>query len=111
MDPGRACHEAKARVRVGIDFGTTRTVVAAVDRGNYPILPFEDAEGEKVEWLPSLVAVKGGERLYGWQAWACQQKPDWSVGRSLKRVLQDAVPNTILHLANQAIPGIQVLRG
>src|SRR5258706_12503049 len=109
MDPGRAGHEVKARVRVGIDFGTTRTVVAAVDRGNYPILPFEDAEGEKVEWFPSLVAVKGDQRLYGWQAWAYQQQPDWTVVRSLKRVLQDAGPNTILQLANQAIPLIQVL--
>src|SRR5258708_30059627 len=110
MDPGRECHEVKARVRVGIAFGTTRTVVAAVDRGNYPILPFEDAEGEKVEWFPSLVAVKGDERLYGWQAWACQQHPDWTIVRSLKRILQDAGPNTILQLANQAVPLIQVLR-
>src|SRR5260370_16773624 len=109
MDPGRACHEVKARVRVGIDFGTTRTVVAAVDRGNSPILHFQDAEGEKVEWFPSLVAVKGDQRLYGWQAWACQQQPDWTVVRSLKRVLQDAGPNTILHLANQAIPFIPLL--
>ncbi|HEY6390039.1 MAG TPA: Hsp70 family protein [Bryobacteraceae bacterium] len=97
-------------MRVGIDFGTTRTVVAAVDRGNYPMLPFEDAEGEKVEWFPSLVAVKGDERFYGWQAWAYQQQPDWTIVRSLKRVLQDAGPNTILQLANQAIPLIQVLR-
>jgi molecular chaperone DnaK (HSP70) len=108
MDPGRAGHEVKARVRVGIDFGTTRTVVAAVDRGNYPILPFEDAEGEKVEWFPSLVAVKGDERLYGWQAWAYQQQPDWTVVRSLKRVLQDAGPNTMLQLANQGMRLIQV---
>jgi molecular chaperone DnaK (HSP70) len=97
-------------VRVGIDFGTTRTVVAAVDRGNYPIVPFEDEDGEKVEWFPSLVAVKGDERFYGWQAWAYQQQPDWTIVRSLKRVLQDAGPNTILQLANQNIPLIQVLR-
>jgi molecular chaperone DnaK (HSP70) len=110
MDPGRARHQAKARVRVGIDFGTTRTVVAAVDRGNYPILPFEDAEGEKVEWFPSLVAVRGEQRFYGWQGWAYQQQPDWTIVRSLKRVLQDAGPNTILQLANQSVPLIQVLR-
>ena len=97
-------------MRVGIDFGTTRSVVAAVDRGNYPILPFEDANGDKVEWFPSIVAVKGDERFYGWQAWAYQQQPDWTIVRSLKRVLQDAGPNTILQLANQAVPLIQVLR-
>jgi molecular chaperone DnaK (HSP70) len=32
-------------MRLGIDFGTTRVVVAAVDRGKYPILSFETPEG------------------------------------------------------------------
>ncbi len=97
-------------VRLGIDFGTTRTVVAAVDRGNYPLLSFENSEGAHVDWFPSLVAVRGQERLYGWQAWACQQDPEWTIIRSLKRVLQDAGPNTILELADQHVPLIQVLR-
>src|SRR5580700_8070557 len=97
-------------MRLGIDFGTTRTVVAAVDRGNYPILPFEDPDGAVVDWFPSLVAVKGDQRLYGWQAWACQQYPNWTIIRSLKRILPDAGPNTILQLGQQAVPLIQVLR-
>ncbi len=97
-------------VRLGIDFGTTRTVVAAVDRGNYPLISFDGPEGARVEWFPSLVAVRGSERLYGWQAWACQQDPEWTIIRSLKRVLQDAGPNTILELAEQQVPLIQVLR-
>jgi molecular chaperone DnaK (HSP70) len=96
-------------MRLGIDFGTTRTVVAAVDRGNYPILPFEDPDGAKVDWFPSLVAVRAGQRLYGWQAWACQQYPNWTIVRSLKRVLQDAGPSTILQLGDQAVPLLQVL--
>jgi molecular chaperone DnaK (HSP70) len=96
-------------VRLGIDFGTTRTVVAAVDRGNYPLLPFEDPEGSLVDWFPSLVAVRGSERRYGWQAWACQQYSDWTILRSLKRVLHDAGPNTILQLAGQDLPLFQVL--
>lgn len=110
MDSRWARDQIKARVRIGIDFGTTRTVVAAVDRGNYPILPFEDPDGAAVDWFPSLIAVRGGERLYGWDAWACQQYPDWTIIRSLKRVLQDAGPNTMLHLADQTAPLIQVLR-
>ena len=96
-------------VRLGIDFGTTRTVVAAVDRGNYPLLSFESPDGAHVDWFPSLVAVRGSERLYGWQAWACQQDPQWTIIRSLKRVLQDAGPNTILELADQQVPLFQVL--
>ena len=96
-------------MRLGIDFGTTRTVVAAVDRGNYPIFPFEHPDGGSVDWFPSLVAVKGAERVYGWQAWACQQYPGWTILRSLKRLLEDAGPNTLLQLAEQAVPLIQVL--
>lgn len=109
MDSGRTGDEVKAGVRLGIDFGTTRTVAAAVDRGNYPILPFEDPDGAAVDWFPSLVAVRAGQRLYGWQAWACQQYPNWTIIRSLKRVLQDAGPHTILQLGDQAVPLIQVL--
>jgi len=97
-------------VRLGIDFGTTRTVVAAVDRGNYPILPFEHPDGGSVDWFPSLVAVKGGERVYGWQAWARQQDPDWTILRSLKRLLEDAGPNTVLQIADQTVPLIKLLR-
>lgn len=97
-------------VRLGIDFGTTRTVVAVVDRGNYPVLSFERPDGSTVDWFPSLVAVRGNERVYGWQAWACQQNPEWTIIRSIKRVLQDAGPNTILELDRQQVPLIQVLR-
>ena len=96
-------------MRLGIDFGTTRTVVAAVDRGNYPILPFEHPDGGSVDWFPSLVAVKGSQRVYGWQAWACQQDPGWTILRSLKRLLEDAGPNTMLQLADQTVPLIQML--
>ena len=81
-----------------------------MDRGNYPLLSFESPDGGHVDWFPSLVAVCGDERRYGWQAWACQQDPNWTVIRSLKRVLQDAGPNTILELADQHVPLIQVLR-
>ncbi len=96
-------------MRLGIDFGTTRTVVAAVDRGNYPVLTFEHPDGAAVEWYPSLVAVKGRERVYGWQAWACQQYPGWTIVRSLKRLLEDAGPNTLLQLGEQTVPLVQVL--
>ena len=63
-----------------------------------------------VDWFPSLVAVRAGQRLYGWQAWACQQYPNWTIVRSLKRVLQDAGPATILQLGDEAVPLMQVLR-
>jgi molecular chaperone DnaK (HSP70) len=84
--------------------------VAAVDRGNYPIISFEGQDGAAADWFPSLIAVRGDQRLYGWQAWACQQYPNWTIIRSVKRVLSDAGPNTILQLGHQAVPLMQVLQ-
>jgi molecular chaperone DnaK (HSP70) len=97
-------------VKLGIDFGTTRIVAAAVDRGNYPLISFENPDGAAADWFPALVAVRGEQRLYGWQAWACQQYPTFTIIRSLKRVLSEAGPETILQLGHQAVPLIQVLR-
>jgi len=96
-------------LQLGIDFGTTRTVVAAVDRGNYPLLSFEDDEDNVYEYFPSLLAVNGNQRLYGWQAWACQSLPDWTIVRSLKRVLDRGGPNTILQIGDNQVPLLQVL--
>ena len=96
-------------MRVGIDFGTTRTVVAAVDRGNYPVVSFEAPDGSAHEWFPSLLAVRGEQRVYGWDAWIRQQEPDWTVVRSLKRVLEDAGPRTRIEIGNQSVPLLQVL--
>ena len=72
-------------MKLGIDFGTTRIVVAFVDRGNYPVVVFEAPDGGAREWFPPLVAVKGKERRYGWEAWAAQEEPGWTIVRSLKR--------------------------
>src|SRR6266481_5901806 len=96
-------------MQLGIDFGTTRTVVAAADRGNYPILSFESPDDSSYDWFPSLLAVRTGERAYGWDAWSRQTDPEWTIVRSLKRVFDDAGPNTILQIANQHIPLMQVL--
>src|ERR1041384_7780773 len=96
-------------MQLGIDFGTTRTVLAAADRGNYPILAFEGPDGSHNEWFPSLMAICQHQREYGWAAWARQQEPEWTIVRSLKRVLEDAGPHTILNIADQRIPLMQAL--
>jgi molecular chaperone DnaK (HSP70) len=96
-------------MKLGIDFGTTRIVVAAVDRGNYPVLAFEDAEGAAREWIPPVVASREGERRYGWDAWALQSEPGWTLIRSLKRVLEDAGPYTTVNIDDSAIPILQLL--
>ncbi|HTS75826.1 MAG TPA: Hsp70 family protein [Bryobacteraceae bacterium] len=82
-------------MRLGIDFGTTRVVVAAADRGNYPLVPFETPDAT-FDWFPPLVALRGRERRYGWEAWSAQAEPGWTVIRSLKRCLEHAGPETML---------------
>ena len=97
-------------MRLGIDFGTTRTVVAAVDRGNYPVVAFEAADECHYDWVPSLAAVRGQERVFGWDAWDKQTEPDWTPVRSIKRLLDDAGPNTVLDLDTVHVPLAELLR-
>lgn len=91
-------------MRLGIDFGTTRIVVAASDRGNYPVVSFETAEGEVCEWFPPLAAVRDDQRIYGWHAWAAQSDSHTTVARSLKRFLAEAGPRTPVDIAGSLAP-------
>ncbi len=96
-------------MRLGIDFGTTRIIVAFVDRGNYPVVSFNALDGAAREWFPPLVAVKDQTRAYGWEAWAAQEEPGWTVVRSLKRALEGAGPETLVQIATQTVPMLQLL--
>jgi molecular chaperone DnaK (HSP70) len=81
-------------MRLGIDFGTTRTVVAACDRGNYPVVGFYTALGDCLDWYPSVVAVGDGCWVFGADAFARMHEPDWAVLRSFKRLLTGPSPST-----------------
>jgi molecular chaperone DnaK (HSP70) len=72
---------------LGIDFGTTRTVVAASDRGNYPVLGFVAHDGETCEWFPSVVAASDAGLRFGFDALAVSGDPAWTLARSFKRWL------------------------
>ena len=91
-------------MKLGIDFGTTRIAVAFVDGGNYPIVAFERPDGAVRDWFPPLIAVQGSRRLFGWDAWAVQEEPGWTVVRSLKRVLGSASLASEVEIAGQLIP-------
>ena len=97
-------------MKLGIDFGTTRVVVAAVDRGNYPLVPFETADSA-YEWFPPLVALRDSERLFGWDAWNAQGQPGWIILRSLKRYLEHAGPETQIAVHGFQIPLSELLEG
>ena len=89
-------------MRLGIDFGTTRTVVAYADRGNYPVLSFHDENGDTRDYLPSLVAERGGELRFGFEAAAVAGDPSFTVLRSFKRLLADprAMPTREVQLGS-----------
>ncbi|MFI5197781.1 MAG: Hsp70 family protein [Thermoanaerobaculia bacterium] len=95
-------------MRLGIDFGTTHTVVTLVDRGNYPVVSFEGGD-----FVPSLVALKEktGERRYGWGAFALRREPGWTVVRSLKRALDAAGPQTGIAIGSWRLSLLDLLSG
>jgi len=90
-------------MKIGIDFGTTRVVVAAADRGNYPLVTFETPDGRAREWFPSLLAVSADQRVYGWEAAEQHGKPGWTVVRSVKRWLRNAGPCSTVDTAGRQL--------
>jgi molecular chaperone DnaK (HSP70) len=76
-------------MRLGIDFGTTHTVVALLDRGNYPVVAFEETGSA----LPSIAAAgPDGTLRYGAEAAEAAREPGWRLLRSFKRLLAGAGP-------------------
>ncbi|HEY2343886.1 MAG TPA: Hsp70 family protein, partial [Chthoniobacteraceae bacterium] len=87
-------------MRLGIDFGTTHTVAALVDRGNFPVAPL----GEH-DVCPSLAAAHvDGRIVYGREAAVitAAHEPGWQILRSMKRLLHGAGPHTEVELAGRA---------
>jgi molecular chaperone DnaK (HSP70) len=72
-------------MRLGIDFGTTRTVVAGQEGGNYPVYSFS-WKGEMKEYIPSIVAAREGKLYFGWEAIELLGEPNVSFLRSIKRM-------------------------
>jgi molecular chaperone DnaK len=97
-------------MKLGIDFGTTRIIAAAADRGNYPIIDFETPEGT-CDWIPSVVAARGSEVRFGWDAWRIQTEPDWTVLRSVKRYLERASPESRLAIGDHDFLLVDLIGG
>lgn len=76
-------------MRFGIDFGTTHTVVAVCDRGNYPVVSFFGPDDEPVDAYPTVVAEHDGELCFGLEAQARVGVPGWTFMRSFKRLLTE----------------------
>lgn len=90
-------------MKLGIDLGTTRTVVAAVDRGHTPVVGFESPDGDVIDTWPSLAATDGRQWVFGPEAALRLRQPGWQGLRSLKRLLTgpDAGPERRVELADR----------
>lgn len=75
-------------VRLGIDFGTTRTVVAAAIDGRYPIANFAVEDGYRA-WMPTMAARTDAGWVYGEAAAGHLRSPTGVGIRSIKRLLSD----------------------
>lgn len=86
-------------MRMGIDFGTTRTVVAAVHDGRHPVAAFDEG-GAFREHVPGIAALCRGELLVGWAAAdALASGGVEHAVRSIKRVVQTLGPD-------EPVPGL-----
>lgn len=94
---------------LGIDFGTTRTVVAAVDRGNYPVISFHGESGDATEWYPSIIAARDGELAFGLDAAARQNDSEWMMMRSFKRRLARLGPESNINVGGHALGALDLL--
>src|SRR5699024_3027707 len=112
LSPARAENAARVRnMHFGIDVGTTRTIAAVVDRGNYPVVTVEDYLGDAQEYIPSVVALDGDRLVAGWEAMKLGPD-DPSLVRSFKRIMSDhsVTAGTPVQLGHATRPLGEVLR-
>ncbi|MCA9567277.1 MAG: Hsp70 family protein [Myxococcales bacterium] len=98
-------------MRVGIDFGTTRTVVAVADRGNFPVVSFETEDGDVHDFFPSVAASDGERLVFGHEALVRLDREGWSGIRSFKRLLSraDAAARPNVDVGGVTLPLDQLL--
>lgn len=95
-------------MRLGIDFGTTRTVVAAAEQGRYPVAAFE-TDGGFSEYLPGLAVCTPDLLCFGFEASQALASAS-AVVRSIKRSTT-LVPHTepVPELAGFAISSLDLV--
>lgn len=82
-------------MRLGIDFGTTRTVVAAVDDGRYPVASFDMGDGYR-DYLPGLVGQRDGALVFGEEARQLLLHSGHGALTSIKRAVTGLTPEDLV---------------
>ncbi len=97
---------------LGVDFGTTRTIVACADRGNYPVVSFFDEHDDAHEFFPSVASLRGDELVYGFEALAVAAEGA-PLARSFKRLLAEAdvTADTLVPVGAREVPLLELLIG
>jgi molecular chaperone DnaK (HSP70) len=100
---------------LGVDLGTTRTTVAAADRGNYPVVGFLDTDDDVREWFPSVVARTStgpAGLVYGYAALEAVAHGAPAL-RSFKRAMAapDVGPETQLLVGDEPVALTTLLTG
>src|SRR5688500_14806080 len=97
---------------LGLDFGTTHTVVARADRGNYPVVAFLDENDDARDYFPTVAADDAGTLVYGFAALEAARRGA-PVLRSFKRLLTEprVTPDTVVRVGDREVPLLEVLTG
>ncbi|MEJ7728535.1 MAG: Hsp70 family protein [Polyangiaceae bacterium] len=97
-------------MRLGIDLGTTRTIVAAHDRGNFPVVGFTSASGDLCDHYPTVTAEVEGALVHGLDAETAALAGAPAL-RSWKRLLHDLGPQGLVRVGRVEVPALELVTG
>ena len=97
-------------MELGIDLGTTRTIVAIHDRGNYPIVAFTQADGDQIEHYPTVTAEVGGKLVHGLDAEVAEREGAPSL-RSWKRLLSHTRQDERIRIGEVEVSPLDLVTG
>ncbi|MBI3206880.1 MAG: Hsp70 family protein [Myxococcales bacterium] len=97
-------------MRLGIDLGTTRTIVAFHDRGNFPSVAFVTPEGDLVDHFPTVTAEVSGSLVHGLDAEAAEREGAPSL-RSWKRLLASTRQDDRIPIGHVAVTPAELVTG
>lgn len=94
---------------LGIDLGTTRTLVSVADRGNFPMASFTCPNGDLVEHYPTASADVAGKLVHGIDAEAAERAGAPCL-RSWKRLLPSVRKDETIVVGSIRISPVELVK-